>query len=58
MDGGIQFCDYATLDLPGGKRIGGIGSYHMEYDYPNDPPYKWIRKALYYGNQVYKGNFQ
>lgn len=58
MDGGIQFCDYATLDLPGNIRIGGIGSYHMEYDYPNDPPYKWIRKALYYGNQVYKGNFQ
>lgn len=58
MNGGVQICDYATLDLPNGKRIGGVGSYHMEYDYPNDPPYKWIRKALYYGNQVYEGNYQ
>lgn len=55
---GKQFIDYATLDLPSGKRIGGVGSYHMEYDYANNPPYKWIRKALYYGNQVYPGNYQ
>lgn len=55
---GTQILDYATLDLPSGKRIGGVGSYHMEYDYPNDPNYKWLRKALYYGNQKYPGNFQ
>ena len=54
---GNQILDYATLDLPSGKRIGGIGTYHMEYDYPNDPPYKWLRKALYFGNQVYPGKF-
>lgn len=58
LPGGKQICDYATLDLPSGKRIGGVGTYHMEYDYPNDPPYKWLRMALYYGNQKYPGNFQ
>lgn len=55
---GAQIFDYATLDLPSGKRIGGIGTYHMEYDFANDPPYKWLRTALYYGNQVYPGNFE
>lgn len=55
---GRQILDYATMDLPSGKRIGGVGSYHMEYDYPNNPEYKWIRKALYYGNQKYPGDFQ
>lgn len=55
---GAQIFDYATLDLPSGKRIGGVGSYHMEYDYKNDPPYKWLRSALYYGNQLYPGNYQ
>ena len=55
---GTQILDYATMDLPSGKRIGGVGSYHMEYDYPNKPEYKWIRKALYYGNQKYEGKFQ
>lgn len=57
IDGG-QIFDYATLDLPSGKRIGGIGTYHMEYDYKNDPPYKWLRRALYLGNQKYPGKFQ
>ncbi|ATA90731.1 endoglycosidase [Capnocytophaga canimorsus] len=56
--GGRQILDYATLDLPSGKRIGGIGTYHMEYDYANKPEYKWLRKALYYGNQKIPGNFQ
>lgn len=56
-DGG-QIFDYATLDLPSGKRIGGIGSYHMEYDFKNEPPYKWLRTALYYGNVVYPGDYQ
>ncbi len=27
-------------------RKGGIGAYHMEYDYNNNPDYKWIRKAI------------
>lgn len=55
---GTQIFDYATLDLPSGKRIGGIGTYHMEYDYANNPPYRWLRQALYLGNQVYPGNYQ
>jgi len=55
---GAQIFDYATMDLPSGKRIGGIGTFHMEYDYANNPPYKWLRTALYYGNQVYPGNYQ
>ncbi|MDY5353444.1 MAG: glycoside hydrolase family 18, partial [Bacteroides pyogenes] len=54
---GAQIFDYATLDLPSGLRIGGIGTYHMEYDFKNDPPYKWLRTALYLGNQVYPGKF-
>lgn len=55
---GTQILDHATLDLPSGLRIGGIGTYHMEYDYKNDPPYKWLRKALYYGNVKYPGKYQ
>lgn len=55
---GGQIFDYATMDLPSGKRIGGIGTYHMEYDFKNEPEYKWLRTALYYGNQVYPGNYQ
>lgn len=55
---GAQIFDHATLDLPSGLRIGGIGTYHMEYDYKNNPPYKWLRTALYYGNQKYPGKFQ
>ena len=55
---GAQIFEYATLDLSSGKRIGGVGTYHMEYDYANNPQYKWLRKALYYGNQKYPGNFQ
>lgn len=54
---GTQILDYATLVLPSGKRVGGIGTYHMEYDYPNEPSYKWLRMALYYGNQLYPGDF-
>ena len=48
---GTQILDYATFDLSSGKRIGGVGTYHMEYDHANNPQYKWLRKALYYGNQ-------
>lgn len=55
---GAQLFDYATLDLPSGLRIGGIGTFHMEYDYPNDPPYKFLRQALYLGNVKYPGKFQ
>lgn len=54
---GAQIFDYATLDLPSGLRIGGIGTYHMEYDFKNDPPYKWLRTALNYGNQKFPGKF-
>lgn len=52
---GRQIFDYVTLDLPDGRRIGGIGTYHMEYDYGNTPPYKWLREALRLGNVVYPG---
>lgn len=55
---GAQILDYATLDLPSGKRIAGIGTFHMEYDFANDPHYKWLRKALYYGNQVFPGKYE
>ena len=55
---GTQIFDYATLNLPSGKRIGGIGTFHMEYDFANEPSYKWLKTALYYGNQVYPGTFE
>lgn len=55
---GTQIFDYATLNLPSGKRIGGIGTFHMEYDFPNEPSYRWLKTALYYGNQVYPGTFE
>lgn len=55
---GGQIFDYATLDLPSGKRIGGVGTYHMEYDFKNEPSYKWLRTALYLGNVVYPGEYQ
>ncbi len=29
-----------------GARKGGIGAYHMEYDYPANPEYKYIRQAI------------
>ena len=28
-----------------GYTKGGVGTYHMEYDYPNNPEYKWLRIA-------------
>ncbi len=52
---GRQILDYATLDLPSGRRIGGVGTFHMEYDFANEPPYKWLRMALDYGNKVIPG---
>lgn len=55
---GTQILDYATLNLPSGKRIGGIGTFHMEYDFANDPHYKWLTLALHYGNKVYPGQFE
>lgn len=55
---GAQIYDYAALDLPSGLRIGGIGTYHMEYDYANNPPYKWLRGALNFGNGEKPGKFQ
>jgi hypothetical protein len=31
-----------------GKKVqkGGIGTYHMEYDYNNVPEYKWLRQGI------------
>ncbi|HVI45638.1 MAG TPA: endo-beta-N-acetylglucosaminidase family protein [Chitinophaga sp.] len=31
---------------PAGGRKGGIGTYHMEYEYPNEPDYKFMRRAI------------
>lgn len=53
---GAQIFDYATLDFPSGKRIAGIGSYHMEYDVL-DMPYKWLRAALDRANKEIPGKF-
>lgn len=37
-----------------GYQKGGIGTYHMEYDYPNNPEYKWLRQATGIMNPVIK----
>lgn len=37
-----------------GYEKGGIGTYHMEYDYPNNPEYKWLRQATGIMNPVIK----
>lgn len=54
---GAQIKDYAALDLEGGIRVAGIGSYHMEYDIEGGP-YRWLREALHFGNQVVPGKFE
>lgn len=60
QDGGVSFTDrYGNKmqSLEGmarwtpiidGKKVrkGGIGTYHMEYDYPFNPEYKWLRSAI------------
>lgn len=37
-----------------GYRKGGVGTYHMEYDYVNNPEYKWLRRATDIMNPVIK----
>lgn len=60
QDGGVSFTDrYGNKmqSLEGmarwtpiidGKKVskGGVGTYHMEYDYPFNPEYKWLRSAI------------
>lgn len=31
---------------PSDGRKGGVGTYHMEYDYTNNPDYKFLRRAI------------
>lgn len=33
---------------------GGVGTYHMEYDYPFTPEYKWLRNAIQIMNPCVK----
>ena len=56
MQGGRQITDYAVLDL-NGKRVAGIGTYHMEYDKSDEIPYRWLRQALDFGNKTKPGKF-
>ena len=35
----------AQWQTESGYRKGGVGTYHIEYDYKNMPEYKWIRAA-------------
>lgn len=39
-----------------GKKVkkGGVGTYHMEYDYPFTPEYKWLRAAIQIMNPCVK----
>ena len=56
MQGGRQITDYAVLDL-NGKRVAGVGTYHMEYDKSDEIPYRWLRQALDFGNKTKPGKF-
>ncbi len=54
--GGAEYTDHEGNVMPSllgmaqwqpqdGNVKGGIGTYHMEYDYKNNPEYKWLRIA-------------
>ena len=51
LDAGRQIMDYATMLMPNGKRIAGIGTYHMELD-TEGGSYRFLRQALNAGNRV------
>ena len=51
LDVGRQIMDYARMILPNGKRIAGIGTYHMELD-TEGGSYRFLRQALNAGNRV------
>ena len=60
LDVGRQIMDYATMIMPNGKRIAGIGTYHMELDMEGGN-YRFLRQALNAGNRVsdtQKADFQ
>ena len=60
LDAGRQIMDYATMIMPNGKRIAGIGTYHMELD-TEGGSYRFLRQALNAGNRVsetQKADFQ
>ena len=51
LDAGRQIMDYARMIMPNGKRIAGIGTYHMELD-TEGGNYRFLRQALNAGNRV------
>ena len=51
LDAGRQIMDYARMITPNGKRIAGIGTYHMELD-TEGGNYRFLRQALNAGNRV------
>lgn len=60
LDVGRQIMDYATMIMPNGKRIAGIGTYHIELDMEGGN-YRFLRQALNAGNRVsdtQKADFQ
>ena len=60
LDAGRQIMDYATMLMPNGKRIAGIGTYHTELD-TEGGSYRFLRQALNAGNRVsdtQKADFQ
>ena len=60
LDVGRQIMDYATMLMPNGKRIAGIGTYHMELD-TEGGSYRFLRQALNAGNRIsdtQKADFQ
>ena len=38
-----SFIGMALWESKEGYKKGGVGTYHMEYEYPNKPEYKWLR---------------
>lgn len=46
----------ATWQPKDGGRKGGVGAYHMEYEYKHDPEYKYMRQAIQIMNPANPNN--
>lgn len=47
---------FATWQPKDGGRKGGIGAFHMEYEYKHDPEYKYMRQAIQIMNPANPNN--
>lgn len=66
-NGGVTYTDEEGNKMPSllgmatwkpkdGGRKGGVGAYHMEYEYKHDPEYKYMRQAIQIMNPANPNN--